>query len=249
MTGFSVMLKKELRGNLRTHRLLIVTAVFVVMGLGTPLLLKYMHLLVPNEGVGIDLPVFTAFDVVGEYFSTLGQFGLVAAILVAMGAVAREREWGTAAMTLSKPVGTGVFILAKLVALAVVFGIAMLVGALGCYLYTAVLFHGVGGWEFLAGNLLVGLYLLVCIAVTLMTSCFFKNQLGCGAVALVLLIFLTAISAVPALRDYSPGALPSWGHGVVSGEGQEAWGALAVSMALVVLSTIVGWRVFRTKEL
>lgn len=153
MTRFWVLFKKEARGHLRTYRLLIVVAVFFVFGLGTPLLLKYLHALLPSEDVSIVLPEFTSIDAVKEYIDSLGQVGLIAAILVAMGSVARERESGTAAMTLSKPVGCGTFIAAKLATLAVTFGIGIAVGAIGCYIYTVILFGNPGGLSFFAANL------------------------------------------------------------------------------------------------
>ena len=65
---------------------------------------------------------------VNEYLDTVGQIGLIAVILVAMGAVAKEREMGTAAMTLSKPVGCAAFITSKFAVLALTFGIGIAVG-------------------------------------------------------------------------------------------------------------------------
>ncbi len=249
MHSFVVLLKKELRGNLRTYRLLIVVGVFFVFGLGTPLLLKYLHALVPAEDAGIVIPEFTAVDAVEGFIDTIGQVGLIAAILLAMGAVARERETGTAAMTLSKPVGCGPFIAAKMAALALVFAIALAVGALGCYIYTVILFESLSASNFFSGVLLGGLYLLVCLAVTVMYSSFFRNQLAAGALALVTLIALAATAGLPLMEDYSPGALLPWSQRVASGSGPDAWGALIVSIGVVVLTTVIGWQVFKRKEL
>ena len=164
MGAFQVLLRKELKGSLRTYRLLIVVALFFLLGLGTPLMLKYLHVLVPADEAGFVFPEFSAVEVAGEYLNSVGQFGLIIAILVTMGAVAREREWGTAAMVLSKPVGTASFVLAKLTALGLVFLAALAVGSAGCYAYSLVLFGDISASGFALGTLLVGLYLLVCIA-------------------------------------------------------------------------------------
>ena len=50
MSGFGVLLKKELKEQLRTYRLLIVAAVFLLFGLGTPLLIKYTPQLIEMAG-------------------------------------------------------------------------------------------------------------------------------------------------------------------------------------------------------
>jgi ABC-2 type transport system permease protein len=248
VASFYILFKKEFKGQLRTYRLLIVVAVFLVFGLGTPLLLKYLHELIPAEEATI-LPEFTAIDAVKGYLDTLGQVGLITTILVAMGMVSRERETGTAAMTLSKPIGCGYFIAAKLAALALTFGLGIAVGAVGCYFYTVVLFEDPGGLNFLLASLIGGLYLLFCLAVTLMYSSFFKSQLAAGGLALVTLVALVGSAGLPVMKDYSPGALPAWSQSVASGSSENPWGVLIVSVVLIILTTIMGWQALKKKEL
>ena len=249
MSSFFVLFKKEFRGQLRTYRLLIVVAVFFVFGLGTPLMLKYLHELVPAENVAISISEFTTADVVESFISSLGQLGLIAAILVAMGSVATERESGTAAMTLSKPVGCGSFILAKLAALAVTFGIAIAVGAVGCYLYTVVLFGNPGGFDFFIATMLGALYLLFYLAVTVMYSGFVKSPIAAGGLSLVTLAAIAGTAGLPVMKDYSPGALLSWADNVASAGGPNSWWVLTVSVVLIILTTVIGWQVFKRKEL
>jgi len=249
VSSFFVLFKKEFRGQLRTYRLLIVVAVFFVFGLGTPLMLKYLYALVPAESVAISIPEFTTADVVESYISSLGQLGLIAAILVAMGSVATERESGTAAMTLSKPVGCGSFILAKLAALAVTFGIAIAVGAVGCYLYTVVLFGNPGGFDFFIATLIGALYLLFCLAVTVMYSSFVKSPIAAGGLSLVTLAAIAGTAGLPVMKDYSPGALLNWAEDVASAGGPNSWWVFIVSAVLIILTTVIGWQVFKRKEL
>jgi ABC-2 type transport system permease protein len=248
MSGFLILLRKELLQQIRTHRLLVVIAVFFIFGLGTPLLLHYLPALVPS-GEGFDLPEFTAKDAVQEYIGTFGQLGLLAAILVAMGAVAKERESGTAAMVLCKPVGTAAFIVAKLAAISLTFLAGIVLGGVGCYVYTAVIFGDPGASEFVFANVIAGCYLLVCLSVTLMFSSFFRSQMAAGAVSLVCLIALTLTASLSIMKDYSPGALLGWAARVVGGETSHIWGALVVSLIVVVLTVIAAWQVFRKKEI
>ncbi len=249
MTGLGVLFAKEWKSQLRTYRLLIVTALFLVFGLGTPVLLKYIGALVPAENLSQLLPEFTAMDSGLEWIDTIGQIGLVAAILLAMGAVAREREQGTATMTLSKPVSFAAFLVSKFAALSLVFAIGIAVGGLGCYFYTWILFGKLSGAGFLTANLVAWFYLVLCIAVTLMYSSFFKSQLAAGGLALVTLIVLTAAAGLPALKEHSPGALISWSKALVPATSGMQPVVLGSSLALVVSAMLVGWRVFKSREL
>lgn len=249
MSSMLTLLRKELKGQWRTYRLLIVAAVFFVFGLSTPLLLKYMHALVPADGFAGILPQFTAADSASGYIDTLGQVGLIAAILVAMGSVAAERESGTAAMILAKPAGSGRFIVAKLAALAVTFGMGIAIGAVGCYIYTVILFGSPGGFNFLVANLIGWLYLLFCLSVTVMYSCFFRSQLAAGGLALVTLVAIAGTATLPVLKDYSPGALIALSQTWSTGGDAISWAPLAVAMALIPATIFVGWQVFRRKEL
>jgi len=248
MNGLAVLLSKEFRQQLATHRLLIVTVLFFIFGLGTPLLLHYLPSLVPAEEM-LEFPEFTANDAAESYVETFGQLGLLAAILVAMGAVARERESGTAAMVLSKPVSSAAFIVAKLAAVAFTFAVAITAGGLGCYIYTVVIFGDPGAVNFLFANLVGGGFLLVCLSVTLMFSAFFRSQMAAGALSLVFLLALTLTTSLPVMKDYSPGAMLSWATGLAAGEATHPWGALVVSLVLVVATVVVAWQVLRRKEL
>ena len=72
MTGFTPLLKKELKEQLRTYRLLIITVVFLLFGLSTPLLLKYMPKLLElaGEDIVINMPPPTALQALEEYAGT-----------------------------------------------------------------------------------------------------------------------------------------------------------------------------------
>ena len=184
MSGFWVLLRKEFREQFKTSRILIVAAVFLFFGLSTPVLTKYLPeiiKLMPSTGdVIIQMPTPTSADSLTGYTSNMAQFGVLMAVLVAMGAIAKEVETGTAAMVLSKPVGRLAFILAKLKAEGFTFLVALLLGGLACWGYTRILFGDANALGFLYQNLLLGLFFAVCLGVTLFFSSLMKNQLAAG---------------------------------------------------------------------
>jgi len=246
-----VLFKKEAKEQIKTYRLLIVAAVFLLFGLSTPLLFKFLPeiLKMSGEAIPIEIPAFTPVDALKSYLSSLGQIGVLVAVLVAMGAIAQERERGTVIMTLSKPVGFGEFAVAKLAALVATFFIGIVLGALSCLYYTTVLLGSVDVGAFFAINLLIAVYFVVCLSITLMYSAFFKSQLAAGALALVTLLVMGIISSIPPLARYMPSALMGWGQSLATGSGGSAWPALVVSGAIIVAAVIAAWQVLSRKEL
>jgi ABC-2 type transport system permease protein len=253
MSGLWVLLRKEFTEQFKTSKVIIVTAVFLFFGLGTPLLTKYTPELIKSLGTGgmtIEMPTPTSSDSLVEYASTMAQFGVLMAVLVAMGAIAKEVETGTAAMVLSKPVGRLAFILAKFKAEGFTFLVALVLGGLACLGYTVLLFGDANALGFLYQNLLLGLFFTFCLGVTLFFSSVMKSQLAAGGLALAFIIFLSAISGLPWIGRYLPGQLINWGNRLVlKMPGTGEWGAVVVSALLVGFSVYFTWLSLRKKEL
>jgi ABC-2 type transport system permease protein len=235
MTGLGVLIRKEIREQLKTYRFLIVAGVFLFFGLSTPLLIKYLPelLKLAGEDMIIELPPPTALQAVQEYAGTILQVGILVVVLVAMGAVARERERGTAQMVLSKPVDRGAFIGAKLVGISLSFLAALGLASAASYIYTVMLLGEVDVGAFLALNLLLGLFFVTAIAIALLFSSLFKNQLAAGGLALAVLVVQAVLTQIPWIGDYVPAALPGWGIGLLAGPHPAAWGAVAVSVVVI----------------
>jgi len=253
MSGFWVLLRKELKEQFKTSKVIIVVAVFLFFGLGTPILTKYTPELIKAAGTGgitIEMPTPTSADSLTGYTSTMAQFGVLVAVLVAMGAIAKEIETGTAAIVLSKPVGRLAFILAKLKAETFTFLVALVLGGLACWGYTFILFGDANALGFLYQNLLFGLFIVFCLAVTLYFSSLMKSQLAAGGLALALIIFLSAISNLPWIGRYLPGQLINWGNRLVlKVPGPSEWPAVIAVALIAGLSVYLTWLSLRKKEL
>lgn len=251
MNGFRVLLKKELKEQLRTYKVLIAVAVFLLFGLGTPLLIKYTPQLIEMsaEDIVIQMPPPSAAMAIAEYTSTIGQIGVLVAVLVAMGAIAKERSRGTAAMVLSKPVGMGAFIIAKLTAMSATFIGALILGSVACYTYTVLLIEPADISTFLALNLLVALFLVVCLAITLFFSSIFRNQLAAGGIALAIIIAQALLTQIRGFGDYLPARLIVWGTDLVGDPAPTAWGAIGVSVALIITCLFFSRMILQRREL
>lgn len=248
MTGLVTLTRKELKEQLRTYKLFILAGVFLLFGIVNPLSIYFLPELVPEEMAAM-LPAFTAVEVVGEYVEMLLSMGMLAVILIGMGAIATERDRGTAAMVLCKPVGRGSFIVAKLVGLSLTILVGLALGGLACYFYTSFLFGGLEASAFLSLHLLLGLFFITCLAVILLCSSLVKNQLAAGGMALVAIIGGGIVSGIPAIGDYTPNRLVSWGTELVAGPAPSAWWAVAVSLGIIVVCLFLSWLVLQRKEL
>jgi ABC-2 type transport system permease protein len=252
--GLGVLVRKELLEQWRTMRLVIVTVVFIAFGILSPVLAKYtpelIKALVPPGQLPTNLPQPTTADAVGQFVKNVGQTLTLAAILLAMGGVATEKERGTAAFILTKPASRAAFIVAKLLGLAATLGIAMAAAGLASYGYTAWLFSAPSPACYAAMCALLWLTLLVIAAVTLLGSALTRSSIAAGAIGFGSYIAFLFLSALPTIGPYAPPSLQGPAMQLALGEpAPDLVGPLVVSILVVVGSTLLAWLSFRRQEL
>ena len=250
MRGFGALLKKEITEQLRTYRIVVVGGVFLLFGITTPLMLKYLPELIrlAGEQMEINIPPPTAVQSLAEYSGTVGQIGVLVAVLVAMGSVANEVQRGTAAMTLSKPVSRAAFVSAKLAAMSLTFAVSLTVASVVCLAYTVWLIGPVNVANFAGLNLLVFGFLVFCLAVTVLFSSLFRSSLAAGGVSIGILVAQAGLSVLPWIGDYMPGKLLGWGTGLL-GDGKPYWTALAFTVVLAAVCVYVSQRALKNREM
>lgn len=195
------------------------------------------------------IPPPTALDAVAQYIKNVGQFGVVLALLLTMGAVAQEKDKGTAAMMLVKPLPRRSFILAKFAVLAQMFAVAIGLAGLAAWYYTWLLFGPVDPIRWLALNGLTLAFVLVQVAVTLLFSVIAKSQAAAGGLAFGVLVVMAILSSIPVVGAYLPAQLLGWGAAIMAGHPTTAWPALAVSGGIVVASLAGAVALFERQEL
>lgn len=252
MKGLAPLLKKELKEQFRTYRWLIVGGIFLLFGITTPLMLKYLPEILEFAGEQftiIEMPPPTAVQSLAEYAGTIGQIGALVTVLVAMGSIANELRQGTAMMTLSKPVSRLAFIVAKLIAVSLTFLISMAVASTFCFAYTVWLIEAADVTAFISLNLLLGLFLVFCLAVTLLFSSLFKSSLAAGGLALAVIVSQAGLTALPRFGDYMPGNLLGWGNDLLEGGGGGHWWALIITIAIIIGCVYFAQRTLKNKDL
>lgn len=255
MDGFAIFLRKELRESLRTNRLLVVGAIFAVLGIISPLTAKYTPELLKslgsgNSGVVLIMPTPTVKDAITQFIKNVAGTGIFVAILLPMGAVAREKERGTAAFVLTKPLSRTAFLVAKLVSLGLTLTVGIAIGAVATYWYTVILFTTIPLGGFLVASLLVLLSLLVYASFTFLGSALVSAQLPAAGIGFAAWIVISLLGVIPNVQQYTPAGLLDPASKIALGQApQHLWVSVAASVALAAIALLLATLGFRRQEL
>ncbi len=257
MSGFTVLLRKELLEAWRTRRLPIVGLLFIAVGIISPLTARYLNEILTaaiGDQIAVPMPVPTAATALEQLLKNLGQLGALAAIALAMGSVSGELDRGTAALVLAQPATRAAFLAAKLTGIAIVLGVCTALAVGVAWAYTAVLFEPLPilGWVVFA--VLAWLALLAWAALTFIASAATGSTMAAAGIGFVALIGVSLLAIVPALDHVLPTGLgtPSILIAADTTEGLDA-GALATSvvgtLVLVAACAAGALAAFRRREL
>jgi len=252
LKGFAVLLNKEIAEQWRTGRLPVVAVIFLLFGLASPVLAKYTPDIVKlaASSIEIHVPTPTIKDAVAELIKNLSQVGVLAAILLAMGSVAGEKESGTAAFVLVKPVSRFAFLAAKFGGLAVTMAAAVIVCGLAAYLYTDLLFAPLSVPGLGAACLVILLGLLEIAAVTFLGSTLVRSSVPAAGIGIVALVVAGVVSSLPNVGHFTPFGLNELASDLALQQTVTGWDwPVIVNAGYVVGALAVSWLIFRRQEL
>jgi ABC-2 type transport system permease protein len=251
--GFVPLLGKEIREQWRTRRLLVVAIVFAIFGIGSPLLAKYTPELIgalASEDLARAIPPPTTADAVDQFLKNVGQTGVLAAILLAMGSVATDKERGIAALLLTKPVSRGAYLLSKLLAIGVTLLVGVALAGAAAYGYTAWLFEPLSVAGYAAMCALLLLQLMAYAALTFLGSTLTRSALAAAGVGIAALVLVATVSALPGIGRYTPSGLVEPARAMAVGQAPENLAApVAATIGLVLVAIGLAWLSFRRQEL
>ena len=245
------LLAKEWREQWRTWRGVILVAVLVISGLISPLLAYYTPVLlrsVPGMPPGFAdlIPDPTMADAIGQYLKNVSQFGVLLIVILSMGSVAQEIERGTAAMLLARPVRRSALVLSKWLIWSAVLALGLALSAFLDAVYTWILFEPLPFLEFVQLNLLLFVFFNVFLSVSLLASSLARTQAVAAGAAFGGLALLLVLGSLPRLGDFMPNKLNAWGVALMLGNPDSAWGALWVSLGIIVVALAAAcWRLER----
>lgn len=249
MKTFLHLLRKEIRGLIRTRRVLIVVLVFGGFGALAPVMAR----LLPEMVAAVDPAAaggqqVTVRDAIVQFVNLVSQLGSLALIFLTMGLVCTDKSDGTMAFLVVKPVSRNAIILAKFLS---VVGLALL-GALvaaGAFVVTTPLVLGAAvPWVFAGTVALVFVFAVTTVAIVLPVSTIFHSQAAAGTVATLVWMVLGALADLPELGRVIPGRMTRHAIGLVVGAPMD-WLPLVGSAALVAVAVVIALLHFRRWEM
>jgi len=167
-----------------------------------------------------------------------------------MGSIVGEREKGTAAMIMSKPMPRWAFIISKFVSQALVYSVAFILAMVAAYYYTVFLFGSLDFFPFFVVNLLLLLWLLVFVAITIFGSTFGRTIGAAAGIALAGSVLILLAGSIPRYGALAPGGLVTWASQlVIRNETLPNGGSIALSFILILMALVASLAVFEEQEL
>lgn len=251
---------KDLRQLWRTFRLPAMLLAGLFFAILDPLGAKFMpqimeQLMSGAEGITIVMPELGPADALSSFFGkNLSQTGAFIIILIAMGAVAAEREKGVSAWVLTLPVGRLPYFWSKFAAYSVGVVLTVASGTLLAALYTTSLMGAPPVGATLWSALFMVLYLELILAITISASALLRGQLAAGGVAFAVLLLLWLPQLLlegTAAGKYMPYRLSSLTAGLMKGSAVPAdiLPALPAALAIAAVFLTVASLSFRRAEL
>ena len=184
-SGFGTLLRNELADFWGTRTWLIQVVLWLVLGSGFLLLMLVPQLLAAGESAEASRGVVT---VVAQMLPvTAGTLAAIAAVILAQGKIVGEKQSGTAAWVLSKPVSRTAFVLAKFLALGSgMIATAVAVQGAVAYAIIAVVAGPAPVVPFVAGMGAISLHILFYLALSLMVGTFSRSRNPVIAIPLLL---------------------------------------------------------------
>lgn len=252
MTTLGVLLRKELVEQWRTMRMPSFVAVFFFLGIASPASARYMPKLLEALGgasFAAALPAPTIADAYAQLAKNVVQIGAFVVVIISMAIVSSERERGTLAFLLSKPIARASLLAGKLVGLGTTIAVGTLVAATTAYGYTALLFRPPG-----AGFALLGLASFLCLLVfatiTFAASVITGSAVAAGGIGIGALVIFGLLSILPNVGLYTPAGVLARAVEVAGGaEPNVLIAPLVAQVAFVALAFGVALAVFRRQEI
>jgi len=254
MKAFTAFVKKEFLEGMRTYRLIVLAVVMIILGIMNPLIAKLLPEILGGidlgGGIMIELPEPTALDSWTQFYSNVGQMGMLALIISFSGIMANELSRGTLVNLLTKGLKRYKVILAKFFTASVIWTGSYLLCLAVCYMYTEFFWPAsvlnnaflafVSPWLF--GELLIAILVFGGV----LFGTFYGALLSCFGV----IITLATLNIAPSVQKYNPIGLAGSVLGLLYEQNEPAdfIPAVLISCAAVVLLITASIAVFNKKR-
>ena len=194
---------------LRTPQAVMLAAVFVAIGLIEPVLTRYQNDLLSRLGHGqVRAAAAPApADGLSSYFSQAMLIGLIMVVMVTAAVVSFDARPGVATFLRTRAAGMWQLIAPRVTTAASVAVVAYWLGTIAAWVQTRELIGSLPAGAVAGGALCGAVYLAFAVAVTALAAGIGRGTLAAGAIALGILLALSALGVIGVISRYLPGVL------------------------------------------
>ncbi len=253
MRAYFAFTKKEFTENVRTYKLIIMLATFLIFGIMSPIFAKLMPELLKTlgDGISITVPEPTAIDSWAQFFKNVGQMGMFVLVIVFGGIMANEFSRGTLVNVLTRGMKRYTVILSKFTVATLIWTLSYLLCLAVTYGYTAYFWESYDLHHIFLAFFSLWLFGILLITLLILGGTLFKTFSGslllCGGAVVI----MSLVNISPNLQKYNPITLS--GNGIVLLTGQKSTAdfvpAVIICTLFVFILMTVSIMVFNKKQL
>lgn len=255
MKAYGAFVKKEWMEWVRTYKLLILGAVFLLLGIMGPLAARYLPELFKSmmtDGIRFTLPTPTEGDAWEQFFKNVCQIGLIVLVLALGGGMAGEYSAGTLAHLVPKGLSYRAVILAKATMAGIVWSGSYLLCFATSLLYTRFFWEpGVPADRLALAVIGLWLFGLFLISTVMLGGALFRSTYACLLFTGGLVAVQFLANMLPKAGQYLPLALATQNMSLIrqTAEPADLLIPFAVTMLFTGLFLFLACRLLRRKAL
>ncbi len=253
MKAFIAFTKKEFLEITRTYKLLVLVAVFLMLGMMGPLAAKFTPEIM-KAAMPVGMNIVTATPVItdswAQFFKNISQIGLLIIVIIFSGTMSNELSRGTLINMLTKGLSRVNVLLAKLTMMVCVWTLLLMCSFCVSYAYTAYYWPGRVVAHLGFAVFCLWLFGVLLLAVILLGSTLFKNGYGGLLVIVCFVGGLLLLNISSKIAPYNPLYLASGGLAYIKGTVSAAdfQGPIIISILLLAAFVTGAVIVFNKKQ-
>lgn len=241
---------------LRTRRLLILFAVFIIFGFGEPLLTRYLPDIISHSSNAnsnnLKITVVskpTATEGFAGYISEVSGLGLIATLIIAAHSLAIDAKASLSAFYRTRTSKMSTLLLPRFTVVAAAVVVAFIVGTLTAWYETTAVLGHTAAHDVIMGTLFTCLYWVFCIAVVALAASIVRSVMAIVGIAFAILV-LAGLLTINALDQWNPATLAHSMNDILSAKHTASYfvkPSLATVGFIVLFVGLALWR-FKTRE-
>lgn len=253
MKQYIAFTKKEFLEVTRNYKLLIMGAVFLILGMMNPLTAKIMPTLMSSllpEGMLISLAEPSAIDSWMQFYKNIPQMGLVVMVILFSGIMSSELSKGTLVNMLTKGLKRRTVILSKFTMAACVWTASFFMCFAVTYGYTAYFWKDNLNNVFFSA-LLLWVFGILLLCAMMLGGVLFKSSYGSLLFTVCFVVVQFLVGIIPKSEKYNPIVLATRNLDLINGtiELNDLFAPLVISVLLGVLLLSLSVIAFNKKSI